>query len=113
MSLNVNVTTRRKQLAILLSVLTGAAAGTTGIMLYGGEGNTPQNAETTPVPNMTGVVTATFDEEVNASALQQQQAKTSALESQMALLNGKFDQQTWNGRYTTARPCSRRANPPP
>ncbi|WP_313107980.1 MULTISPECIES: F-type conjugal transfer pilus assembly protein TraB [Pseudescherichia] len=94
MSLNVNVTTRRKQLAILLSVLAGAAAATTGIMLYGGEGNAPQNAETTPVPNMTGVVTATFDEEVNASALQQQQAKTSALESQMALLNGKFDQQT-------------------
>lgn len=42
---------------------------------------------------MTGVVTATFNEEVNASALAQQQAKTSSLESQMAQLLEKFNQQ--------------------
>ncbi|WP_318375352.1 hypothetical protein [Enterobacter sp.] len=84
MSLNINITTRRKQLAILVGMLVAASAAATAIMLYGGESKAPQNAGATPAPNMTGVVTPTFNEEVNASALAQQQAKTSSLESQMS-----------------------------
>lgn len=93
MSLNINITTRRKQLAILIGIIVTAAAAATGIMLYGGESKAPQSAGAAPAPNMTGVVTATFNEEVNASALAQQQAKTSSLESQMAQLLEKFNQQ--------------------
>lgn len=67
MSLNINITTRRKQLAILIGIIITGAAAATGIMLYGGENKAPQNAGAAPAPNMTGVVTATFNEEVNVN----------------------------------------------
>lgn len=42
MSLNINITTRRKQLAILIGIIVTAAAAATGIMLYGGESKAPR-----------------------------------------------------------------------
>lgn len=91
MSLNVNVTTRHKQLAVLIGIIVVGAATAGGVMYFGGNS---QNAPP-PVaskPNLTGVVTAAFDSQVNQSALMQQQAKTSSLESQMAQLTQAVSQ---------------------
>ncbi|EPU3399248.1 F-type conjugal transfer pilus assembly protein TraB [Cronobacter sakazakii] len=92
MSLNINVTTRRKQLAILIGIIVVGSAVAAGVVMWGGEGNGSKNAAPAPVPNMTGVVTAAFDEQVNQSALQQQQAKTSAIENQITQLTQMVSQ---------------------
>ncbi|MDQ4429107.1 F-type conjugal transfer pilus assembly protein TraB [Yokenella regensburgei] len=91
MSLNINKITQRKQLAILIGVIVVGAAATAGILAIGNS-KKPGTAEATPVPNMTGVVTPAFEAQLNDSALAQQQAKTSALESQMLILKQQFDQ---------------------
>lgn len=91
MSLNINKITQRKQLGILIGIILVGSATATGIIVFGGKkSGTP--TQTTPIPNMTGVVTPAFDTQLNDSALAQQQAKTSALESQMMLLKQQFDQ---------------------
>lgn len=92
MSLNINVTTRRRQLAILVGIIIVGSAVAAGVVMWGGEGNGSKNAAPAPVPNMTGVVTAAFDEQVNQSALQQQQAKTSAIENQITQLTQMVSQ---------------------
>lgn len=55
------------------------------------------------VPNMTGVVTATFNEQVNDAALAQQQAKTSALEQNFATLSQQFEQNKLDTNEKIAR----------
>ncbi|MEY8712343.1 F-type conjugal transfer pilus assembly protein TraB [Mangrovibacter phragmitis] len=92
MGLNINVTTRRKQLAVLISVLAIAGAATAGIMVFGrDDGQT--RAKTAPAtPNMVGVVTATFDDKLQTSAMQQQQAATSALEQKVQQLAEQIKQ---------------------
>lgn len=92
MSLNINKITQRKQLAILIGVILVAGAATAGILVVGNSKKAGAPAQATPVPNMTGVVTPAFDTQLNDSALAQQQAKTSALESQMIQLKQQFDQ---------------------
>jgi conjugal transfer pilus assembly protein TraB len=93
MSLNVNVLTRRKQLTILIGVLMAGAAVASGVIYFGGEHSSKDTQPVPPpAPNMTGVVTPAFDAQVSQSALEQQQAKTSALESQMAGLAQQFSQ---------------------
>lgn len=90
--LSINALTRRRQLYILGGVSALAAAIAAAVMMYGDERSAAQKAPATPVPNMAGVVTAAFDERVQQSALAQQQAKTSALESQMTTLQQQFAQ---------------------
>jgi conjugal transfer pilus assembly protein TraB len=90
--MNINLKTRRTQLAVLVGILCIAGLTTAAVIKYGDESNKPQTTQNTPVPKLTGVVTATFDEQVNQSALAQQQAKTSALESKVDTLNAAFKQ---------------------
>ncbi|UXY13576.1 F-type conjugal transfer pilus assembly protein TraB (plasmid) [Kosakonia sp. ML.JS2a] len=82
--MNINVKTRRRQLAILIGVLVTGGLAAAAVMTWGNESSKPRTATNAPAPNMTGVVTATFDEQVNQSAMTQQQAKTSALEAKLA-----------------------------
>lgn len=92
MSLNENLRTRRRQLAILAAVVVTGAATAGGVMLYGQHQEAARQDGSGPAPNMTGVVTAAFDEQVSQSALAQQQAKTSSLEQQVAALAQQFAQ---------------------
>lgn len=91
-SLNINKITQRRQLAILIGVILVAGVATAGILIVGNSKKAGTQAPATPVPNMTGVVTPAFETQLNDSALAQQQAKTSALESQMLLLRQQFEQ---------------------
>lgn len=92
MSISINSLTRKRQMVILGIICAVGAAATAGVVMYGDERSAAQQGQTAPVPNMAGAVTAAFDERVNQSALSQQQAKTSALESQMAILQQQFAQ---------------------
>ncbi|WP_105668147.1 F-type conjugal transfer pilus assembly protein TraB [Cronobacter dublinensis] len=92
MSFNINVSTRRKQLAILVGIIIVSSAVTTGVVMWGDESNNAKSKPPAPTPSMVGVVTAAFDEQVSQAALQQQQAKTSALESQMNQLTQAVSQ---------------------
>ncbi|MGL4201558.1 MAG: F-type conjugal transfer pilus assembly protein TraB, partial [Enterobacter roggenkampii] len=91
-SLNENLKTRRKQLAILAAVIIGGAAAAGGVMWYGQYQQKQKQPAPVATPNLTGVVTATFNEQVNDAALTQQQAKTSALEQNLATLAQQFAQ---------------------
>lgn len=95
MSLNENLRTRRTQLTALAIAVAAASVVAGGVMYYGHQQGTAQTAPA-PTPNMTGVVTAAFDEKVNQSALQQQQAKTSALEQKFDTLNQQVVQNKLN-----------------
>ncbi|MBN3262962.1 F-type conjugal transfer pilus assembly protein TraB [Pectobacterium brasiliense] len=86
MGLNVNVTTRKKQIAILISILVVGGVAAAGVMMFGDERTSAQKKPTPVEPSLTGVVTAAFNAQVSESALTQQQAKTSALESLMTKL---------------------------
>lgn len=92
MSLNENLKTRRTQLAVLTSVIVIGAATAGGVMWYGDYQEQKKHPAPVAAPNMTGVVTASFNEQVNDAALAQQQAKTSALEQQFATLAQQFTQ---------------------
>lgn len=92
MNLNENLKTRRKQLAILAAVILGGAAATGGVVWYGQYQQKLKQPAPVATPNLTGVVTATFNEQVNDAALTQQQAKTSALEQNLATLAQQFAQ---------------------
>ncbi|HHP5591403.1 TPA: F-type conjugal transfer pilus assembly protein TraB [Enterobacter kobei] len=96
MSLNENLKTRRKQLAILAAVIIGGAAAAGGVMWYGQYQQKQKQPAPVATPNLTGVVTATFNEQVNDAALAQQQAKTSALEQNPATLTQQFAQNKLN-----------------
>ena len=95
-SLNENLKTRRKQLAILAAVIIGGAAAAGGVMWYGQYQQKQKQPAPVATPNLTGVVTATFNEQVNDAALAQQQAKTSALEQNLATLTQQFAQNKLN-----------------
>lgn len=95
-SLNENLKTRRKQLAILAAVIIGGAAAAGGVMWYGQYQQKQKQPAPVATPNLTGVVTATFNEQVNDAALAQQQAKTSALEQNLAMLTQQFAQNKLN-----------------
>ncbi|WP_407437704.1 F-type conjugal transfer pilus assembly protein TraB [Lelliottia sp.] len=92
MSLNENLKTRRTQLAILTGLIVVGAATAGGVMWYGNHQEQQKHPAPVAAPNMTGVVTASFNEQVNDAALAQQQAKTSALEQQFATLAQQFTQ---------------------
>lgn len=92
MSLNENLRTRRKQLAILVGVIMGGVALAGGVIGYGKYQQEQKHPAPAVAPNMTGVVTAAFNQQVNDSALAQQQAKTSALEQNFATLSQQFAQ---------------------
>lgn len=92
MNLNENLKTRRKQLAILAAVIVGGAAATGGVIWYGKYQQEQKQPALVATPNMTGVVTAAFNQQVNDAALAQQQAKTSALEDKVATLTQQFAQ---------------------
>ena len=92
MSLNINKVTQRKQLAILIGALLVTGVATGAIIYIGNHSKSDSAAPATPVPNMTGVVTPAFETQLNDSALAQQQAKTSALENQMLILQQQVTQ---------------------
>lgn len=83
--MNINVKTRRTQIAILVGVLIAAGVTAAAVITFGGEGPGGQHKpkQNVPAPNMTGVIGPAFDEQVQQSAMTQQQAKTSALEAKV------------------------------
>lgn len=103
MSLNENLKTRRKQIAILAAVVASGAAMAGGVAWYGHYQEQQKAPPPAAVPNMTGVVTATFNEQVNDAALAQQQAKTSALEQNFATLSQQFEQNKLDTNEKIAR----------
>ncbi|MGU9868270.1 F-type conjugal transfer pilus assembly protein TraB [Kluyvera ascorbata] len=103
MNLNENLKTRRKQLAILAAVIMGGGAATGGIIWYGQHQQAQKQPAPVATPNMTGVVTAAFNQQVNDAALAQQQAKTSALEQNLATLSQQFEQNKLNTEQQLAR----------
>ncbi|EDV2568483.1 TPA: F-type conjugal transfer pilus assembly protein TraB [Salmonella enterica] len=96
MSLNENLKTRRRQITVLAAVIASGAALAGGVYLYGQYQEKQKAPPPAAVPNMTGVVTASFNEKVNDAALAQQQAKTSALEQNVNMLSQKLDQNILN-----------------
>lgn len=106
MNLNENLKTRRRQLTILAGVLAAGSALAGGVMWYGQHQEAKKNPPPAVAPNMTGVVTAAFNEQVNDSALAQQQAKTSALEQQIAVLA----QQVTQNKLTTEQKLADKDN---
>lgn len=97
MSLNENLKTRRTQIAVLISVIVIGAVTAGSVIWYGRHEAQQKPPGPAATPNMTGVVTASFNEKVNDAALAQQQAKTSALEQQIATLA----QQVTQNKLTT------------
>lgn len=97
MSLNENLKTRRTQIAVLISVIVIGAVTAGSVVWYGRHEAQQKHPAPAATPNMTGVVTASFNEKVNDAALAQQQAKTSALEQQIATLA----QQVTQNKLTT------------
>ncbi|ECW3651574.1 F-type conjugal transfer pilus assembly protein TraB [Salmonella enterica] len=102
MSLNENHKTRRKQITVLAAVIASGAAMTGGVAWYGHYQEQQKAPPQVATPNMTGVVTATFNEQVNDAALAQQQAKTSALEQNFTTLSQKLEQNIINTRQKLA-----------
>ncbi|EBM0149864.1 conjugal transfer protein TraB [Salmonella enterica subsp. enterica serovar Brunei] len=96
MSLNENLKTRRRQITVLAAVIASGAALAGGVYGYGQYQEKQKAPPPAAVPNMTGVVTASFNEKVNDAALAQQQAKTSALEQNVNMLSQKLDQNILN-----------------
>ncbi|EFS9298690.1 F-type conjugal transfer pilus assembly protein TraB, partial [Salmonella enterica] len=96
MSLNENHKTRRKQITVLAAVIASGAAMAGGVAWYGHYQEQKKAPPQVATPNMTGVVTATFNEQVNDAALAQQQAKTSALEQNLTTLSQKLEQNIIN-----------------
>ncbi|EBH1864446.1 F-type conjugal transfer pilus assembly protein TraB [Salmonella enterica] len=102
MSLNENHKTRRKQITVLAAVIASGAAMAGGVAWYGHYQEQQKAPPQVATPNMTGVVTATFNEQVNDAALAQQQAKTSALEQNFTTLSQKLEQNIINTRQKLA-----------
>ena len=96
MSLNENLKTRRRQITVLAAVIAAGAALAGGVYWYGLYQEKQKAPPPAATPNMTGVVTASFNEKVNDAALAQQQAKTSALEQNVNMLSQKLDQNILN-----------------
>ncbi|AGO57697.1 protein TraB (plasmid) [Serratia plymuthica 4Rx13] len=99
MSTNANVKAKRQQLVILIASILGVGALCGGIYYFGevsdamGGGSGEANIPVDPQPNMTGVMTNSFTDQVSEQALAQQQAKTASLEQKMAELQAGQSQQ--------------------
>lgn len=100
MSLNENLKTRRTQLAVLATVIAVGAATAGGVMWYGNHQEQQKHPAPVAAPNMTGVVTASFNEQVNDAALAQQQAKIWA---GLKLTSGERERER-PGKVTDRRP---------
>ncbi|MGX5056244.1 F-type conjugal transfer pilus assembly protein TraB [Enterobacter asburiae] len=72
---NINIQTKRKQVAILVAVILGL--GTLGGLGLYGMTRSPESADTSPpgepAPDMTGVVNTTFDDKVQSHAVEEVQ----------------------------------------
>jgi conjugal transfer pilus assembly protein TraB len=91
MSLNENLKTRRKQLAILAAVITGGAAARRRYLVRAiSAGTKAARAGCHTKHDRCG--DRAFNQQVNDAALAQQQAKTSALEQNLATLTQQFAQ---------------------
>ncbi|MCK8417594.1 F-type conjugal transfer pilus assembly protein TraB [Erwinia amylovora] len=80
---NINMLTKRKQLATLIGVLIAGSVGAGVVYLTAGDSKPAAQAikpQSTPV---SGVVTNAFTEQVQKSVLQQQQERTAVLEKQL------------------------------
>lgn len=94
MATNINVSARRKQLAILVATVVAASA-IGGLVWYFGQDKpvaASSNANAAPMPNMTGVVTSSFTDKEQQSALTQQQNKVAALENSLAKVTDTVSQ---------------------
>ena len=93
---NINSITKNRQLLIMVGVLTALGMLCLGLLWMsenkdqGGEVAQEQAAK----PNLTGVVTSSFTDQVQASSLQQQQASTNELERKLEKALAAIDQQT-------------------
>ena len=94
---NINSITKNRQLLIMAGVLTAIGMLCLGLLWMSENKN--QDAEAAAQaqaakPNLTGVVTSSFTDQVQASSLQQQQASTNELERKLEKALAAIDQQT-------------------
>lgn len=89
---NLNVKTRRKQLVIFLMVALGASA-IGGVAWWFSKPSKPKTKQTVqkPVPNMTGVVSSTFDRKVGQAAMADLQSTASQVDKQMKSVNARIE----------------------
>ena len=89
---NLNVKTRRKQLVVFLMVALGASA-IGGVAWWFSKPSKPKTKQTVqkPVPNMTGVVSSTFDRKVGQAAMADLQSTASQVDKQMKSVNARIE----------------------
>ncbi|EPF8141135.1 F-type conjugal transfer pilus assembly protein TraB [Providencia rettgeri] len=89
---NLNVKTRRKQLVVFLMVALGASA-IGGVAWWFSKPSKPKTKQTVqkPVPNMTGVVSSTFDRKVGQAAIADLQSTASQVDKQMKSVNARIE----------------------
>lgn len=89
---NLNVRTRRKQLVVFFMVALGASA-IGGVAWWFSTPSKPKTKQTVqkPVPNMTGVVSSTFDRKVGQAAMADLQSTASQVDKQMKSVNARIE----------------------
>ncbi|MEY0216603.1 F-type conjugal transfer pilus assembly protein TraB [Providencia rettgeri] len=89
---NLNVKTRRKQVAIFLMIAFGASA-VGGVAWYLSQPSKPKAKQTAqkPVPNMTGVVSSTFDRKVGQAAMADLQSTATQVDKQMKAVTARIE----------------------
>ena len=81
---NLNMLTKRKQIATLIGVIIAGSVTAGVVYLTAGDGKPVPQAVKPKVVPPSGVVTNAFTEQVQRSALHQQQERTSALRKQVS-----------------------------
>lgn len=88
---NINVKTRRRQTLVLISVLCGLSA-VGGIAWYLGQPVTPAaKPAPKPAPNMTGVISASFDKKLEGAAVANLQETASEADKKIRAFSGRID----------------------
>ncbi|ETO41110.1 TrbI/VirB10 family protein, partial [Morganella sp. EGD-HP17] len=88
---NINVKTRRKQVVVLIAVLCGLGV-TGGVAWYLGQPVKPSaKAAPKPAPNMTGVVSSSFDKKLEGAAVANLQETASEADKKIRAFSGRID----------------------
>lgn len=88
---NINVKTRRKQMVVLIAVLCGLGV-IGGVAWYLGQPVKPAaKAAPKPAPNMTGVVSSSFDKKLEGAAVANLQETASEADKKIRAFSGRID----------------------
>lgn len=93
---NINTAARRRQWVIAGVTLAVAAALAGGLWWYSKHEEALKNPPVVKAPNMTGLVTSSFTDNLTSSVLTQQQNKTAGLETSVAQMKSEMQRQNEN-----------------